>query len=375
MLKVIRGVVRKDKKTKNLVKRLHPGEIAVIDHENIDEIAAQALIAKKIKAVINANLSIGGKYPNKGPLLLIEAGIELIDHCGQEIFEQIHEGDQVSILGNIIYANNQLLTVGERLTKEKIMAKINMSKENIQIQLSEFVQNTLTYAWKEQNIIISNLSFPDTVPIKNKHVLIVVRGKDYEDDLMTLRSYINEVNPVMIAVDGGADALLKYGYKPHIIIGDMDSVSDGALKCGSHLIVHAYENGKAPGLERIQKLGLKAKVLPAPGTSEDVAMLLAYDKGAELIVALGTHSNMIDFLEKGRKGMASTFLVRLKVGSVLVDAKGVSKLYRQRVKARYVAEIVAAALIPFTLISVISPYTYQLFRLMSLKLQLLINIR
>jgi uncharacterized membrane-anchored protein len=255
------------------------------------------------------------------------------------------------------------------------MAKINMSKENIQIQLSEFVQNTLTYAWKEQNIIISNLSFPDTVPIKNKHVLIVVRGKDYEDDLMTLRSYINEVNPVMIAVDGGADALLKYGYKPHIIIGDMDSVSDGALKCGSHLIVHAYENGKAPGLERIQKLGLKAKVLPAPGTSEDVAMLLAYDKGAELIVALGTHSNMIDFLEKGRKGMASTFLVRLKVGSVLVDAKGVSKLYRQRVKARYVAEIVAAALIPFTLISVISPYTYQLFRLMSLKLQLLINIR
>jgi uncharacterized membrane-anchored protein len=373
MFKVIRGVARKDKKTKNLIKRLQPGEIAVIDHENIDEIAAQALIAKKIKAVINANLSIGGKYPNKGPLLLAEAGIELIDHCGKEVFQQIQEGDRISILGNIIYANHQLLTVGERLTKEKIIAKLNLTKDHFHNQLSEFVQNTLTYAWKEQNIIISKVSFPDTVPIKNKHALIVVRGKDYQEDLLTLRSYINEVKPVIIAVDGGADALLKYGYKPHIIIGDMDSVSDKALKCGSSLIVHAYENGKAPGLERIQKLKLKAQVLPAPGTSEDVAMLLAYEKGAELIVALGTHSNMIDFLEKGRKGMASTFLVRLKVGSVLVDAKGLSKLYRQKIKTRYVAEIVAAALIPFTLISVISPYTYQLFRLMSLKLQLLLN--
>lgn len=374
MLKIIRGVARVDKKTKNLVKRLNPGEIAVIDHENIDEIAAQALISKKIKAVINSNKSIGGKYPNMGPLLLVEAGIVIIDNSGADLLHEVKEGEHLSIVGNMIYGNHQLLAVGEKLTKEKILAKINMIKANISGQLSEFVQNTLEYAWKEQNIIIAGLTFPDTISIKNKHVLIVVRGKDYEEDLKTLGSYIKEVNPVIIAVDGGADVLLKYGYKPDIIIGDMDSVTDKALKSGSQLIVHAYQDGRAPGLERIKRLGLTADIIPAPGTSEDVAMLLAYEKGAELIVALGTHSNMIDFLEKGRKGMASTFLVRLKVGANLIDAKGVSKLYHQKVKVRYVAEIVAAALIPFTLISVISPYTYQLFRLFSLKIKMLFSI-
>lgn len=371
MWKTIRGIARVDKKTKDLVKRLRPGEIAVIDHENIDEVAAQALIAKKIKAVINTSLSIAGKYPNMGPLLLVEAGIALYDHCEPNLFDVIREGDQLTIVGNLIYRQHQLLAIGECLTKDKIYNKIQLTKKNMQLQLSEFVQNTLEYAWREQNIIISNINFPETIPMENKQVLIVVRGKDYEQDLKILRSYITEVNPIIIAVDGAADILLKHGYKPNIIIGDMDSVTDKALKIGSQLIVHAYKDGQAPGLARLKKLSLKADIVPAPGTSEDVAMLLAYEKKATLIVAVGTHSNMIDFLEKGRKGMASTFLVRLKVGSILVDAKGVSKLYCRKVKIRYLAEVVAAALIPFTLISVISPYTFQFFRLLMLKVHML----
>ncbi len=373
MPKIIRGVARIDKKTKDLVKRLQPEDVAVINHENIDEIAAQALLAKRVKAVINANKSIDGKYPNMGPMLLVEGGIPLYDNCGDNIFSAINEGDEVIILGDLIYINNKLVAIAEQLCKEKIIFRIQETKDNLGQQLSSFVQNTLEYAWKEQNMIISNLNFPQTVPIKGKHVLIVVRGKDYQRDLKTIDSYIKEIKPIIIAVDGAADDIVKAGYKPHIIIGDMDSVSDNALNSGSHIIVHAYSDGVAPGMTRLNSLGIKGDVLPAPGTSEDVAMLLAYEKGAELIVALGTHSNMIDFLEKGRQGMASTFLVRLKVGSILVDAKGVSKLYSHQVKFKYLAEIVAAALIPLTIISFISPYTYQFFRLLMLKMQLYIN--
>jgi uncharacterized membrane-anchored protein len=162
-------------------------------------------------------------------------------------------------------------------------------------------------------------------------VLIVVRGYHYKEDLVALRPYIREYRPILVGVDGGADALLEMRLKPDMIVGDMDSVSDAALQSGAELVVHAYRDGRAPGLERLERMGLHAIAFPATGTSEDVAMLLADDKGAELIVAVGTHATLVEFLDKGRAGMASTFLTRLRVGGKLIDAKGVSRLYRSRI--------------------------------------------
>jgi uncharacterized membrane-anchored protein len=136
---------------------------------------------------------------------------------------------------------------------------------------------------------------------------------------------------VLVAVDGGADALLEIGLKPHVIVGDFDSVSDTALGCGAELLVHAYPDGRAPGGERLARLGLHHQLVAAPGISEDIALQLAHDRGAELIVAVGTHFNLVEFMERNRAGMASTFVTRLKVGEVLVDAKGVSRLVSRRV--------------------------------------------
>jgi uncharacterized membrane-anchored protein len=124
----------------------------------------------------------------------------------------------------------------------------------------------------------------------------------------------------------------------------MDSVSDATLTCGAEIVVHAYRDGRAPGLERVQQLGLDAVVFPATGTSEDVAMLLADDKGASLIVAVGTHATLVEFLDKGRSGMASTFLTRLRIGGKLVDAKGVSRLYRSRISNLSLAVLLSVGL-------------------------------
>lgn len=370
----LKGMAKVDRKTKDLIARLKPGDIAIIDHQNLDEVAARSLIERRVAAVINASKSIIGQYPNKGPLMLLEANIPLIDNCGSVVIDNVIDGDEVSVFNQLIYLNHKLIGVGELLIKDEVLNKMEESHQRLNVELQKFITNTLDYAQKEKDIIFDQLPISNIKPnIKGRQVLIVVRGKNYREDLKTIQPYLNENQPVIIAVDGGADALLLTGYKPDIILGDMDSVSDKALTSGAQLIVHAYPNGKAPGLERIEKLGLEAEVLPAPGTSEDVAMLLAYQFEAELIVALGTHSNMIDFLEKGRKGMASTLLVRMKVGPILVDAKGVSKLYKNRVKFKYVAEIVAAALIPFTIVSVASPYTYQFFRLLYMNLQVLFN--
>ncbi|MDN5294384.1 MAG: hypothetical protein PWQ91_484 [Eubacteriales bacterium] len=364
-----------DRRTKNLVKRLQPGEIAVIDHEDLDEVAAESLLACRVKAVINAAPSISGRYPTQGPLVLVEGGVLLLDEVGKEIMEIIQEEDEIEIIGDGVFRNGKLLARGTVLTPEMIRKKLEETRANMGKVLEEFVRNTLQYAQREQELILGPLNIPDTrVKIRGRHVLIVVRGQNYKEDLQAIRTYISEMKPVLIGVDGGADALREMGYQPDIIIGDMDSISDETLRSGAEIIVHAYPDGRAPGLARVEKLGLSAKVFPAPGTSEDIAMLLAYEKGAELIVAVGTHSSMIDFLEKGRKGMASTFLVRLKVGSILVDAKGVSKLYRQPLRLRYLAEIVAAALIPVFIVALASPTVRSTLHLLWLKFKVLMRL-
>ncbi|MCK4260973.1 MAG: hypothetical protein KAX49_18505 [Halanaerobiales bacterium] len=370
---IFRGVVKLDSKTKNLVKRLKQGDIAVIKHKDLDEVAARSLARTGVKVVINATSSISGRYPNLGPSVLNEAGVLLIDKVGENIFEKLHEGDFVEVIDNQILLNKKMVGQGEILTEEKTEELIKKTRDNLEIELDKFVENTLQYAKKEKALIF-DLRVPDVKTlIQDRHVLIVVRGQDYQADLRAIHSYITDLKPVIIGVDGGADACLELDLKPDIIIGDMDSVSDKALLLGSELIVHAYPDGRAPGLSRLEKLNLKGITFPAPGTSEDIAMLLAYEYGATLIVAVGTHSNIIDFLEKGRPGMASTFLTRMKIGSILVDARGVSNLYRKGFTRKDVTCLIIAALIPIFIIILVSPPIKQLVRLLVVWLRLNFN--
>jgi len=371
----VKGTVRLDKKTKHLVKRLQPGDIAVIDHGDLDEVAANALVEAHVRAVINVQESMSEVYPNCGPLRLVESGVKLVDCPGSNLFELLTEGEEIEIKNGQIIRAGRVLASGKELNAQIIIHKMEKTKGNLENVLSHFVQNTMDYAQHEIGLICGEYKVPEIkTDFKGKHVLIVVRGKNYKDDLKAIKSYINEISPVLVGVDGGADALMEFGLKPDIIVGDMDSVSDKTLFCGAELVVHAYPNGKAPGMARVRELGLEAVTYAAPGTSEDIAMLMAYEYGAELIVAVGTHSNMIDFLEKGRKGMASTFLVRAKVGSILVDAKGVSKLYKSRLRAKHLAPIFIAALLPVAAVMVISPSTRELLRLLFIQFRLLVGI-
>lgn len=372
---MIKGRARLDRRTKNLVKRLRKSDIAVIAHDDIDEVAANSLIEIRPQAIINACPSITGRYPAKGAYKILKAGIPLLDAVGEEIFTEIKEGISLHIKGRQVFWGGKLVAEGQELKLEDVEKKLRQANENIQIELDNFVENTLEYAKKEKDILLGNLNVPDLkTRILNRHVLIVVRGSSYKEDLKTINSYIQEEGPALIGVDGGADALLEFGLIPDIIVGDMDSVSDKALHCGAEIVVHAYPNGSAPGLQRVESMGVPANIFAMPGTSEDLAMILAWEYGASLIVAVGSHSNMIDFLEKGRKGMGSTFLVRLKVGSILVDARGVSQLYQQSLQSRYLAQLFLAALVPISVILWVSPATRPFFDLIVLQLKLLLGI-
>lgn len=325
------GPARVDARTKALTKRLQPGDVAVIDHVDIDRVAADALVAARPSAVLNAARSVSGRYPNLGPDILVAAGIVLVDDLGPAIMA-IPDGREVRLDGNKILLGDDLVAEGVVQTEATVADSLEEARANLSAEIESFAENTMDYLRRERELLLDGVGVPDIrTEIDGRQVLIVVRGYHYREDLATLRPYIKEYRPVLIGVDGGADAILDAGWKPDLIVGDMDSVSDRALSCGAEIVVHAYRDGKAPGLERVKELGVDPVVFPATGTSEDIAMLLADDKGAEVIVAVGTHATLVEFLDKGRAGMASTFLTRLRVGGKLVDAKGVSRLYRHRI--------------------------------------------
>jgi uncharacterized membrane-anchored protein len=344
------GVVataRLDQRTKNLIKRLKPGDIAIIDHIDLDRVAADALVRSQVKAVINVAPSISGRYPNQGPQVLIDAGIPLVDDVGPDVFDLVKEGQQIRLDGETLYLADAVVAKGTWQTAESVASDMAVAKDGLAEQLRAFVTNTFEYINRDSELLAEGIRMPDLkTKLAGRHALVVARGYRYHEDLKALRSYIREFKPVIIAVDGGANALIEAGYWPHMIVGDMDSVSDRALKSGAEVVVVAYMNGHAPGLPRVQDLGIDSVICPSPGTSEDVAVLLADEAGASLIVTVGMRYGLVEFLDKGRSGMASAVLTRIRVGDKIVDAKGVSRLYQSRISGKSLVFLAIAALAP-----------------------------
>lgn len=371
----IEGTARLGRRTKHLVKRLVPGDVAVIDHVNIDRIAAEELIATGIRAVVNASPSSNGRYPNAGPLLLTRAGIVLLDAKDADPFQLLGEGERVTISDGAVLVDGREVLRGRVLGVLELERQLEEQRQRVDVALAEFAENTVAHVRQETDLLTGTVEFPLTrASFRDRHVLIVVRGEHHRRDLQALRAYIRDVRPLVVAVDGGADGVLEAGMKPDVIVGDMDSAGDEALRCGAELVVHAYPDGRAPGRERLLDLGLEHTVLPAAGTSEDVAMLMAYEKGAALIVSVGAHFNLIEFLDRKRGGMSSTFLTRLRIGEKLVDAKGVSRLYHPSSPFGPLVLFAAAFAILLAIVVITSPALSDLFDLVWLKVKIWLGL-
>ena len=369
------GRVRLGKRTKELVKRLRPGEIAVIDHRDIDRVSGEDLVNAGVAAVVNQATSSTGTYPNMGPVLIAQAGIHLVDDVEADLFDVLRDGDTVELRGGEVVRDGRTVARGTVRDARAVRSAHEQQREEISDALRAFAKNTVEHMVAEEDLLSGKLELPrfDT-DFRDRHVLIVVRGVHHKRDLRALRPYIRDVRPVLVGVDGGANAILEEGFKPDMIVGDMDSATEGTLASGAELVVHAYTDGKAPGRERLQELGLPHKVLPAPGTSQDIAMLIAAEKGAELIVSVGSQFNLVEFLDKSRRGMSSTFLTRLRLGEKLVDAKGVSRLYRPRPGTGPVFGILGVGVASFAVVVATTPGLREFADLLWLKVQLVLGI-
>ena len=385
VLSAVGGPVRPGRRTKLLVKHLVPGDVALVDHLDIDRVSAEELIAAEVIAVLNCRPSSSGTYPNLGPLLLVEAGITLVDLPTDALFDLVSDGDPLVVRETRaadgarsaeVLRRGQLLASGAVLDLPRVRAETEARRREVGEALERFAANTIEHMLEERELLTGRIQLPRfQTEFRDRSTLLVVRGVEHQRDLRALRPFIRDKRPLIVAVDGGAEAVLEAGLTPDMIVGDMDSAGEQALRCGAELVVHSYPDGRAPGRHRLEELGLPFKLVPAPGTSQDVAMLIAAEKGARLIVSVGSQFNLVEFLDRNRKGMSSTFLTRLRVGEILVDAKGVSRLYQPRPGLTPLLLVIAAGLIAMIAVIWTTPALRDVAELIWLKIEILFGVR
>jgi uncharacterized membrane-anchored protein len=371
------GPAKLDRMTKKLVRRLSADDIAIIDHRDIDRVSAEELVESGVRVVVNVAPSQTGRFPNPGPLTLVRGGVRLIDVDGegQSLFETVSEGELLTVRGGGLYRNGTQLVSGHVLGERELERTLAEQRSRVTEALEAFAENTMQYLREEGKLLAEGIDFPQLATrFRDRHALVVARGPGHKRDLRIVRPYVRDFKPVLIGVDGGADALLEAGYTPDVIVGDMDSVSDAAMRCGAELLVHGYRDGPAPGEERARSLGAQYQVVRATGISEDLALLLAFEKGSELIVAVGTHFNLIEFLERNRAGMSSTFITRLKVGEILIDAKGVSRLASRKVEVWPLVLVALGGVLAIAVAILVSPALRHLIEYLALRLRDLLGI-
>jgi uncharacterized membrane-anchored protein len=352
------GTVRVDRRTSTLVRRLRPGDIAVIDHLDLDRANAEALLDRGVVAVVNASPFISGRYPNLGPELLARSGVVLVDNVGADVFGTLHDGVQGRIHDGALYVKGEAVLSGPQLSQDDIATMMEEARGGLSTQLQSFTHNTTEFLRREQDLLLHGQGAPELkTRLEGRPVVVVVRGYDYREDLRRLKGYIREQRPVLVGVDAGADALLEAGHRPDIVVvgetglapgnrsADAGAVSDKALRGAREVVLHSDRTGRAVGSDRLDRIGVRAQNFSASGTSEDVALLLADLAGASLIVSVGTHATLTEFLDRHRSGLASTFLTRLRVGPKLVDAKGVPHLYSGRVRGWHLLAVLVAGIV------------------------------
>ena len=341
------GTARVDRDIDRLLRRVCPGDIVVLDVLDLDRITADALVDAEIAAVVNASTSVSGRYPNLGPEVLVANGVTLIDETGPEVFKKIRDGAKVRLYNGGVYSGDRRLIRGTERTDEEIADLMQEAKTGLVAHLEAFAGNAIEFIRSESPLLIDGIGIPDVdVDLRRRHVLVVADEDHAADDLKSLKPFIKEYQPVLIGVGSGAEVLRKAGYRPQLIVGDPNELSTEVLKCGAQVVLPADADGHAPGLERIQDLGVGAMTFPAAGSPTDLALLLADHHGAALLVTAGHSANIETFFDRSRQqSNPSTFLTRLRVGEKVVDAKAVATLYHNRISSGAIALLILTMLI------------------------------
>ena len=345
----VHGPARIHRRTASLLGRLSDGDVAVLDHLDMDRDTAQALVDSGVVAVVNSSPMISGRYPNLGPALLVEAGLVVVDSAGAEIFDRVEDGAVLRIDGGDVHAGEHLVAAARELTEELVRSEMDKARSGLTAQLESFTHNSTEFLRREQDLLLHGHGVPRTATdMAGRPVVVAVRSHGWEDELRGIRPYVREQRPVLIGVDRGADALASAGHRPDIIVvtGGTDDLPAAAVLRKARDVVVLVERGAPRGAtEQFERLGIRPLRFETTATTEDAALLLASAREASLIVGVGMHATLDEFLDRRRSGLASTFLTRLKLGPDLVDAAALPRLYDGAVRPRHLVGALVAGVL------------------------------
>ena len=345
------GTARVDRRTKGLLPRLRPGDVAVLEHVDMDRATAQALVDAEVAAVVNAAPMISGRYPNLGPQVLVDAGVPVVDGIGGAGLAAVGDGRVVRLIDGSLYADGELLATGRVVDAETVATELDAARSGLATQLETLTHNSTEFLRREQDLLLHGLGVPRLgTRIARRPVVVVVRGHDHERELARIRPFLREQHPVLVGVGGGAEVLRAAGFKPDVVVidanaDDVELPGAKTLRAARDVVVRTDRGAGRAHVDSLERLGVRPLRFESAATPEDAALILADAGAAAVIVGVGMHATLDELLDRQRPGVASTYLTRLKVGPRLVDADAVPYLYSGRVRPWHLLLVMLAGLV------------------------------
>lgn len=356
----LRAQARVDRRVRPLLSRLSAGCVVVIDQADLDRATAQSLVDAGVAAVVNASPYLSGRYPALGPQLLADAGTVLVEGVGPEVFAQISDGQTIRLHEGTLYVGERAVASGRVLGPEEIAADMAAAQTGLASQLESFTLNSAELLRLEPDLLLHGQGLPEVRALAaGRPAVVAIAAHDTGAELRQLRGYLKDARPALVGVDRGADLLRKAGHQPHLVVvdartEDRDLPSAAVLKAAREVIVRVDPGGTAAA-ERIERLGVRPRCVETTLTAEDVALLLATAGEASLIVGVGLRATLEDFLDHEHAAPTSTWLTRLRVGPLLVDATAVPRLYSGRLRPRHLFLAILVGLLALAAAIAVTP--------------------
>ncbi len=349
----VTGTARVGTPTSSVLPLLRPGDIAVIDHVDLDRDTATALVEAGVRAVVNAAPMISGRYANLGPEVLAEAGVLLVHQVGKDGIGRIQDDQQIRLLDGVVYAvlpdgQDEEIASGRAIDLDEVHHEMDRAHGDLVAHIDALAHPTGDSPRREQELLLGGRGLPDTTTQLAGRPVVVVARTDHAD-LQAIGPFVREQAPVVVAVGACANDLLGLSWAPDVVVvtaGDPGSMpSADALRVATDVVLMAPRGSSLAEQATIEAVASAPHLVDSSATAEDLALLLAYHHDAALIVGVGLGARLEDFLGGQSAARTSSFATRLKVGDRLVDAAAVRALYAGRPASGQVALVVLAGIV------------------------------
>ena len=356
------GTARVERRARDLPSRIQPGDIAVVDHVDMDRRTAQGLVDAGAVAVLDAAAIITGRYPNLGPQTLVGSGLQVVDSLGPALLAAVHDGARVRLHDGVVYVEDVEVARGRVLDEELVAAEMATARAGLVNHLAALTHGSTELLRREEDLLLHGRGVPRLATrLEGRPVVVIAPGADLDADLAEVRAFVREQHPAVIAVGTAADAARAAGLRPDVVVVDAtdEQPSAAVLKAARDVVLHA-DGGAGTGLqEQLERLGVRPVRCATSLAPEDAALVVADAADPAVIVVVGMRASLEDMLDRQRPGLAGTYLTRLKTGPRLVEVAALRHLYSGRVRPWHLLLVLLAGLVALAAAVAVTPVGHE----------------